>query len=120
MRRATSRARILRSTVGLWLKPASKESLAMTSDLHSNLGEAAAFDVATCPLARIPSMDQKILQDPYPYFARLRREAPVYRDVQAGFISVATYDLIRQVTSQPNVFSNAFRDRLRAGGTGAI
>ena len=69
----------------------------------------------TCPLAQINPFDPALLQNPYPYFARLRDEAPVYRHPATGIVSVATYDLIMEVNRQPLVFSNDFGARLRSG-----
>ena len=64
-------------------------------------------DRAVCPLDDIDSMDKAMLQgDPHPYFERLRREAPVYRDPRWGFVSVAAYDLIQEVLRSPGVFSS--------------
>ena len=68
-----------------------------------------------CPLSSINPFDPELLQDPYPYFARLREEAPVYRDANTGIVSVATYDLIMEVNRQPLVFSNDFSAQLRSG-----
>ena len=69
----------------------------------------------TCPLADINPFDPALLQNPYPYFARLRDEAPVYRHSATGIVSVATYDLIMEVNRQPLVFSNDFGAQLRSG-----
>lgn len=69
----------------------------------------------TCPLAQINPFDPALLQNPYPYFARLRDEAPVYRHPATGIVSVATYDLIMEVNRQPLVFSNDFGAQLRSG-----
>lgn len=77
-------------------------------------------DLATCPLDQINAFDPDLLQDPYPYFARLRREAPVYRDPKTGIVSVATYDLVMEVNRQPTVFSNDFSTQLRSGSTTAV
>lgn len=77
-------------------------------------------DIATCPLDRINAFDPDILQDPYPYFARLRAEAPVFRDPKTGIVSVSTYDLIMKVNTQPRVFSNDFSAQLRSGSVGEI
>ena len=64
-------------------------------------------DLGRCPLDDINSMDRAMLQgDPHPYFARLRREAPVYRDPRWGFVSVATYALISEVLRNPTTFSS--------------
>lgn len=77
-------------------------------------------DIAKCPLHEINAFDPEILQDPYPYFARLREEAPVFRDPKTGIVSVSTYDLIYKVNSQPRIFSNDFGAQLRSGSTGDI
>ena len=74
-----------------------------------------APDVRTCPLGEINAFDPAILNDPYPYFSRLRDEAPVFRDPKTGIVSVSTYDLIMEVNRQPMVFSNDFGAQLRSG-----
>src|SRR5579863_269216 len=69
--------------------------------------ETVKPDQARCPLDDIDSMDKAMLAgDPHPYFARLRREAPVYRDPRWGFWSVATYHLIQEVLRSPGTFSS--------------
>lgn len=72
------------------------------------------------PLAEINSFDPELLQDPYPYYARLRAEAPVFRDPKTGIVSVSTYDLIYKVNTQPGVFSNNFGEQLRSGSVSEI
>jgi cytochrome P450 len=79
-----------------------------------------AQDVRTCPLDQINSLDPAILQDPYPFYARLRAEAPVYRDPKTGIVSVSTYERIIEVNSQPRIFSNAFGEQLRSGSAQEI
>lgn len=81
---------------------------------------SAPINMRTCPLDQINSFDPDVLQDPYPYFSRLRDEAPVYRDPKTGIVSVSTYDLIMEVNRQPMVFSNDFSAQLRSGSTAAI
>jgi cytochrome P450 len=80
---------------------------------------AAPPDVRACPLHEIDAFDPGLLQDPHPYYARLRAEAPVFRDPKTGIVSVSTYDLIMEVNRQPLVFSNDFADALRAGAAHA-
>jgi cytochrome P450 len=75
----------------------------------------AAKDQSKCPLHEINAFDPEILQNPYPYFARLRSEAPVYRDPNTGIVSVSTYALINKVNTQPRIFSNNFGEQLRSG-----
>jgi cytochrome P450 len=77
--------------------------------------DAGKPDIRTCPLHAINAFDPDLLQDPYPYFARLRAEAPVWRDPNNGVVYVSTYDRIIEVNSQPRVYSNKFGERLRSG-----
>lgn len=86
---------------------------------HDDL-PAVKPDVAACPLSQINAFDPELLQDPYPYFARLRAEAPVFRDPNTGIVSVSTYDLIMEVNRQPLVFSNDFSAALRSGSTQGV
>ena len=72
-------------------------------------------DIRTCPLGEVNLFDPAVLNDPYPYFTRLRDEAPVFRDPKSGIVSVSTYDLIMEVNRQPQLFSNNFGAQLRAG-----
>jgi cytochrome P450 len=75
--------------------------------MADDLTRTARLDPARCPLDDIDSMDKAMLAgDPHPYFARLRREAPVYRDPRWGFWSVATWDLIQAVLRSPTTFSS--------------
>ena len=87
---------------------------------HDDAAAAPTLDIARCPLAEINAFDPAILNDPYPYYRRLRSEAPVFRDPKTGIVSVSTYDLIMEVNRQPSVFSNAFGEALRSGSTGTM
>ena len=73
------------------------------------------IDVRTCPIEDVDTMDAGFLQDPHPFYARMRKEAPVYRDPKTNIIYVATYDLIRKILSKPRLFSNKFGEQLRSG-----
>lgn len=72
------------------------------------------------PLEEIEATSPEILQDPYPYYDRLRAEAPVFRDPKTGIVSVSTYDLVLEVNKKPKLFSSAFGELLAAGGTEEI
>jgi cytochrome P450 len=61
---------------------------------------------ATRPLAEVDATSPEILQDPYPYYDRLRAEAPVFRDPKTGIVSVSTYDLVLEVNKKPKLFSS--------------
>ncbi|MEL7453866.1 MAG: hypothetical protein AAGJ50_10915, partial [Pseudomonadota bacterium] len=78
--------------------------------------QSVSKDPLTCPIHDVDTFDGVFLQDPYPFYARTRREAPVYRDPKTGVVYVATYDLVREVNSKPFMFSNKFGEHLRAGG----
>ncbi|HTW35492.1 MAG TPA: cytochrome P450 [Rhizomicrobium sp.] len=80
----------------------------------------AAEQAGKCPLAEINAFDPDVLQDPYPYFARLRAEAPVFRDPKTGIVSISTYDLIREVNTKPSLFSNDFQKQMQSGASGKV
>jgi cytochrome P450 len=85
------------------------------TDAHLASAQPALAEPARCPLHEINPFDPAILVDPYPYFARLRAEAPVFRDPKTGIFHVASYELIREVNAQPRRFSNDFGAQLRSG-----
>lgn len=71
-------------------------------------------------LERIDATSPENLQNPYPYYDRLRREAPVFRDPKTGIVSVSTYDLVLEVNKKPKVFSSDFSALLSSGGSGTF
>lgn len=73
------------------------------------------LNIATCPLADVDTMDADFLQNPHPFYARLRDEAPVFKDPKTGIVFVNTYDLVKQVCAKPKVFSNKFGEQLKSG-----
>ena len=75
----------------------------------------ANLNLATCPLGDVDTMDAEFLQNPHPFYARLRVEAPVMRDPKTGIIFVNTYDLVKEVCAKPKVFSNKFGEQLKSG-----
>ena len=62
-------------------------------------------------LEDIDATSPENLRDPYPYYARLRNEAPVFRDPKTGIVSVSTYDLVLEVNKRPKIFSSNFATR---------
>ena len=50
--------------------------------------------------------DPAFRDDPYPAYAELRREAPVFRHETIGFYAVSRYDDVVSVLKQPNLFSS--------------
>ena len=73
------------------------------------------LNLASCPLVDVDTMDAGFLQNPHPFYARLRAEAPVFKDPKTGIIFVNTYDLVKQVCAQPKLFSNKFGEQLKSG-----
>lgn len=59
-------------------------------------------------LAEIDATSADVLQDPYPYYSRLRAEAPVFRDPKTGIVSVSSYPLVMEVNRKPKIFSSMF------------
>jgi cytochrome P450 len=45
-------------------------------------------------------------QNPFPHYARLRREAPVYRHPDSGVLFISRYDTVRTVLADPVVYSS--------------
>jgi cytochrome P450 len=58
--------------------------------------------------------------DPYPLFARLRREAPVWRLPGENAYLVSTWDLVAEATSRVQDFSNNFRFTLFRHDDGTV
>ncbi|MFZ9394490.1 MAG: cytochrome P450 [Erythrobacter sp.] len=71
-------------------------------------------------LEKIDATSSENLQNPYPYYDRLRQEAPVFRDPKTGIVSVSTYDLVLEVNKKPKIFSSNFSSLLSSGGSGSI
>lgn len=46
------------------------------------------------------------LADPYPYYVRFRREAPIYYAPRVDFWVVSRYEDIKRIVGDPEVFSN--------------
>ena len=67
-------------------------------------------------LDSIDYFDGDFLQDPYPTYARLRAEAPVFRDPKNDVVYVSTYDLVNEVCRQPEIFSSKFGHLFRGSG----
>ena len=73
-------------------------------------------DILSCPLHAVDTTDPEFLQDPHPFYRRLRQEAPVYRHPETNIVSVASYELIRSVGAKPLIYSNNFAAQLQSGG----
>jgi hypothetical protein len=52
-------------------------------------------------------LDPRVLADPYPHYARLRREAPVYQVPARGLWVVSRYPDVAGVLRRPELFSSA-------------
>jgi cytochrome P450 len=52
-------------------------------------------------------LDPGYLADPYPYYARFRREAPVFYAPKIDFWVVSRYEDILEIVKDPETFSNA-------------
>ena len=74
----------------------------------------------TQTLESIDATSPDTLANPYPYYARLRSEAPVFRDPKTGIVSVSSYALVLEVNKRPKVFSSDFAALLGSGGAGKL
>ena len=52
-------------------------------------------------------LDPRVLEDPYPFYAHLRRHHPVYELPRRGFLAVSRYRDVLDVLRQPERFSSA-------------
>ena len=75
------------------------------------------INMTTCPLHEVDTFDAEFLQDPHPFYRRLREEAPVYRDPKNGIIYVSTYAHVMEALARPRIFSNGVARQLRAGAS---
>jgi cytochrome P450 len=58
--------------------------------------EIKSPDVLTCPIEHVNTFAPEFLQDPYPFYERMRNEAPVYRDPNSGIVFISTDEYIRE------------------------
>lgn len=80
-------------------------------NVHSN---------ADTPLEDIDYFDGEFLQDPYPTYARLRAEAPVFRDPKNNIVYVSTFDLVSEVCRNTKTFSSKFAHLFTSSGRDEI
>jgi cytochrome P450 len=52
-------------------------------------------------------LDPDYLADPYPYYARFRKEAPVFYAPRIDFWVVSRYEDVQEIVKDPETFSNA-------------
>ena len=72
------------------------------------------------PLEDYSLMDPVVLSDPYPFYAQLHAQAPVYKlNDSTGFTIVAGFDLCRQVLKDTATFSNNVDRSAGLGGPSA-
>lgn len=65
-------------------------------------------------LADFDFFDPAVAEDPYAFYAALRREAPVHRVPGLGFFVVSRYDDVVEALRQPERFSNRFGQAMQA------
>lgn len=63
--------------------------------------------------------DYAVHEDPYPFYARLRAEAPVYHNADLDFWALSRYDDVRAAFRAPDVFSSAMGVSLDPAAYGA-
>jgi cytochrome P450 len=64
-------------------------------------------------LTGVDLFDAKMLECPFPFYKRLRAEAPILQDPVTGIVQVSSYDLICQAARDFETFSNRFGPALR-------
>jgi cytochrome P450 len=76
--------------------------------------------VSDVDLANYHPMDPATQQDPFPYYARLRAEAPVFRHPALGIYFVSRLDTVRQVLAEPATFSSRFSNAATGSSESAV
>jgi cytochrome P450 len=51
-------------------------------------------------------MERSVQQNPFPFYAELRRRAPVFRHPKTGMFFVSTLDAVNQVLAAPEIYSS--------------
>ena len=59
-------------------------------------------------LTRYDPMEREVQQDPFPYYAALRRDAPVFKHPITGIYFVSRLDTVNDVFADPGRFSSQF------------
>src|ERR1019366_6926840 len=63
-------------------------------------------------------LDRNVIDDPYPFYRRLQREAPVWRVPDTDVVTVSAYSLVAEAASRVDDFSSHMRYLLYRGETG--
>lgn len=63
-------------------------------------------------------LDRNVIDDPYPFYRRLQREAPVWRVPGTDIVTVSAYSLVAEAASRVDDFSSHMRHLLFRGETG--
>ena len=71
-------------------------------------------------LATYDPMERSTQQDPFPGYAALRREAPVFFHRASGLYMVSTMDAVLEVLGQPTLFSSQMSNRGEASRSPGI
>jgi len=65
-------------------------------------------------VAEFQFFDPAVAEDPFAFYAALRREAPVYQVPGLGFFLVSRHDMVTEALRHPAVFSNRFAAAMQA------
>jgi cytochrome P450 len=67
-----------------------------------------------------PLVGADIVDDPYPFYARLRGEAPVCQVAGTDVFLVSTWDLVTEAAGRVDAFSNHFRHAIYSADDGTV
>jgi cytochrome P450 len=71
-------------------------------------------------LSAYDPMAPDVQQDPFPYYALLRREAPVYRHPKTGMFFVSRLDSVRRILGDPQTFSSRMSNQQTQSSSSAV
>ena len=64
-------------------------------------------------LSKYDPMERSIQQDPFPYYAALHAQAPVYKHPSTGMFFVSRLSTVNEVLGDPTTYSSQFANQGR-------
>src|SRR5689334_5625819 len=78
-----------------------------TSERNSHIIVVRREPIGERRMPELNPLDPKFQADPYPTYAALRDEAPVYKAGEFGFYAITRYDDVTHVLKDPHLFSSS-------------
>ena len=83
--------------------------MSITHPRDTALDVAARKMAATAPVDEFNPFSPEFVQCPYPFYARLVKEAPVWKAPIQGFYLITGYEEVMEACRHPEIFSSDYR-----------